>query len=60
MGVSKASDHIKIKIKIPNHSQKTPACSKAPNQDLKDMDDLYTFKIKMVIQNFEHLCIKDH
>ena len=41
MGVSKTSDHIKIHIKIPQ------ASSKAQNQDLKDMDGLCTFKIKL-------------
>ena len=38
MVVSKTSDHIHIKIKIPNPSQEPPAPSKAPNEDLKDMD----------------------
>ena len=46
MGISKASDHIKIKIQMPNPSQEPPASSKAPSQDLKDMDVLCTFKIK--------------
>ena len=40
MGVSKTSDHIKIKIKVPNPSQEPPESSKAPNEDLKDMDNL--------------------
>ena len=47
MGVSKTSDHIQIKIKMPNPSQEPPASSKAPNDDLKDMDVLCTFKIKI-------------
>ena len=47
MSVSKTSDHIQIKIKMPNPSQKPPASSKASNQDLKDMDVLCTFKIKI-------------
>ena len=47
MGVSKTSDHIQIKIKIPNPSQEPPASSKALNEDLKDMDVLCTFKIKI-------------
>ena len=46
MGVSKTSDHIKIKIKMPNPSQEPPASSKAPNEDLKDINILCTFKIK--------------
>ena len=53
MGVSKISDHIKIKIKMPNPSQEPPASSKAPNEDLKDMDVLCAFKIKMESQNLE-------
>merc|ERR1711954_570750 len=59
MGISKTSDHIQIKIKMPNPSQKAPASSKAPNQDLKDMGVLCSFKIKIESQNLEHLCIKD-
>ena len=71
MGVSKTSDyiqikikmtsdHIQIKIKMPNPSQETSAPTKAPNQDLKDMDVLFTFKIKKERQNLEYWCIKDH
>ena len=52
-------DHIQIKIKMPNPSQEPSASSKAPNQDLKDMDVLFTFKIKMDSQNFEQGCTKD-
>ena len=59
MGVSKTSDHIKIKIKMPNPSQEPPASSKAPNEDLKDMDVLCTFKIKIENQNLEYRCTKD-
>ena len=59
MDVSKASDHIKIKIEMPNLSQEPSASSKAPNEDLKDMDVLYTFKIKIESQNLDHGCIKD-
>ena len=54
IGVAKTSDHIKIKIKIPNPSQEPPAPTKAPYQDIKDMDVLCTFKIKIEIQNLEH------
>ena len=43
-GVSKTSEHIKIKIKMPNLSEETLVSSKASNQDLKDMDVLCTFK----------------
>ena len=51
MGVSKTSDHIQIKIKMPNPSQEPPASSKAPNEDLKDMDVLCTFKFKIENKN---------
>ena len=44
---------------MPNPSQEPPASSKAPNEDLKDMDVLCTFKIKIESQNSEHRCIKD-
>ena len=47
MGVSKSSDHIQIKIKMPNPSEEIPASSKAPNEDLKDFDVLCIFKIKI-------------
>ena len=47
MGVSKISDHIQIKIKIPNPSEEPPASSKDPNEDLKDMGVLCIFKIKI-------------
>ena len=59
MVVSKTSYHIQIKIKMQNPSQELPASSIAPNQDLKDMDVLCTFKIKIESQNLEHGYIKD-
>ena len=59
MGVSKTSDYIQIKIKMPNPSQEPPAPSKAPNEDLKDMDGLYTLKIEKESQNLDHEYIKD-
>ena len=46
-------------IKMPNPSQEPPASSQAPNEDLKDMDVLCTFKIKIESQNSDHGCIKD-
>ena len=58
-GVWKTSSHIKMKIKMPNPSQEPSAFSKAPNQDLKDMDVLCTFKIKIESQNSNHGYIKD-
>ena len=60
MGVWKYSDHNHIKTKMQNPSQETPAPTKAPNQDLKDLDVLFTFKIKIESQNFKYWCIKDH
>ena len=50
MGATKTSDHIQIKIHMPNPNQEPPASSKAPSQDLKDMDFLCTFKIKIESQ----------
>ena len=58
MDVSKTNDHIKIKNKMPNPSQEPPASSKAPNEDLKDMSVLCTYKIMIKSQNSEHGCIK--
>ena len=51
MGASKTSDHIQVKIKMPNPSQEPPVFSKAPNQDFKDMDVLCAFKIKIKSHN---------
>ena len=59
MVVSETSDHINIKIKIPNPSQKPPASFKATNQDSKDMYVGCTFKIKKDSKNLEHGCTKD-
>jgi len=36
-----SGNHIQIKIKMPNPSHEPPASSKAPNQELKDMDMLF-------------------
>ena len=58
MGISKTSDHIQIKIKMHKPSQEPPASSKAPNEDLKDMDVLCTFKIEIESQNLDHGYIK--
>ena len=60
MGISKTSDHIWIKIKMPNLSQKPPAPTNTSNHDLKDMDVLCNSKIKTESQNLEYRCIKDH
>ena len=47
MVVTKTSDYIHIKIKMPNPSQEPPVSSRAPNEDLKDTAVLSTFKIKI-------------
>ena len=44
---------------MPNPSHDPPGSSKAPNQDLKDMDVLCTFKIKIESQNSEYGCTED-
>ena len=56
---NKVPDHIKIKIRMSNPSQEPPASSKTPNQDMKDMDVLCTFKIKIESQNSDQGCVKD-
>ena len=56
MCVSMISDYIQIKIKMTNPSQEPPASSKAPKENLKDMDDLCSFKIKIESQNLVQLC----
>ena len=56
---NKTHDKIQIKNKMSNPSQEPPASSKAPNEDLKDMDVLCTFKIKIESQNSEYGCTKD-
>ena len=53
------NDHIQIKIKMANPNQEPPASSKAPNEDLKDMHVLCTFKMKIESQNLDHGYIKD-
>ena len=58
--LSEHSDPLCIMIKNPSPTQKHPASPKAPNQDLKDMDVLCTFKIKIESQNLAYGCIKDH
>ena len=44
---------------MPKPIQEPQASSKAKNQDLKDMDVLRTFNIKIESQNSEHGCTKD-
>ena len=55
MAASKTSDHIQIKINMPNPSEELPVSSKAPNEDLKEMDVLCTFKVKIESKNLEHV-----
>ena len=59
MGLSKTNDHFEIMVKMPNPSQEPPAFSKAPNEDIKDIDVLCTFKIEIKSQNLDHGYIKD-
>ena len=47
MGIPKTTDHFKIYIRMPNPSQEPKASSKAQTFDLKDMDVLGIFKIKI-------------
>ena len=47
MGVSRTIDKIKIKIRMQNPSQEPSASSKAPYQDLGDIDVLFFSKIKI-------------
>ena len=58
MGVPKTSGHIQIKIQMPNPIPEPPAYSKAPNEDLKDMDVLCNFKIKIESHKLDYWCIK--
>ena len=58
-GYSKTSVNIQIKIKMPQPSQEHQVFFKAPNQDLKEMDVLCTFKIKVESPNLENGCIKE-
>ena len=47
--------HIQVKIKTSNPNQEPPAPNKAPDQDLKHMDVLCTFKIEIKIQNLNQI-----
>ena len=59
MGLPKTSDYIQVMIQMSIPSQEPPASSKAPNQDLKDMDVLCSIKIEIESLNLEDECIKD-
>ena len=57
MGVSKTTDPIKVKIKIPLPREEPPVSIKTTIQDFKDMSVLCTFKIKIKSQNLDHGCM---
>ena len=59
MGISKTSDHIKIKIKMLNPSQELPSPFKAPNKDLKERYVFCTLIIKIESKNSNHGYTKD-
>ena len=59
MGVSKTSDYIQNKILMPYTNQELQASLKALNQELKDIDILCAFKVKIESQNPERWDIKD-
>ena len=59
MSVLKTTDHIQIKIKMPNPSQEPRASFKAPIEDLKDMYVLCACKINVESKNLDHGYIKE-
>ena len=59
MDETKTSDYTQFNIRMQNYSQEPLASSKAPNQDLEDMDVPYTFKMKIKSHNSEHGYITD-
>merc|ERR1711954_385855 len=59
VGIAKTRNHIQIKIKRMNPNLEPPASSKALKEDLKDMDVLCTFKIRIESQNLDHGFIND-
>ena len=50
MDVSNTSDHIQIKIKMPDPNQEPPVFCRASNQDKKNVDILCMFKRKSWIR----------
>ena len=50
--------HYVLKCKMQNLHQDPPASSKAQNEDLKDMNVLCTFKIKLESQNLDDGVVK--
>ena len=64
MVVSKTSDHIQIKIKMPNPSQEPPVSSKAPNDDIargrkKGIDQILIQYKKSVNDNLRYVVKND-
>ena len=59
MVVAKIMDHTQIKIKMPKPSQEPTLSSMAQHEDLKDLDIICAFKVKIESQNSNHGCIKD-
>ena len=59
MGVSKTSNHIQIRIMMHNSSQESLAYSKAPNQNIKDMDVLCNSNTHIESQKSKNCSIKD-
>ena len=51
MDIPKTNNNAQIKIKKPNPSQEPPASSKAPNEDIKDIDVLCTFEGEQLYPN---------
>ena len=47
VGFLKTSEHVQIKIKMPNPGQEPLAYSKVSNEALKDKNVLFIFKIKI-------------
>ena len=60
IGLSKTSDHIQIKIKIPNPSYDPPASPKAQILDLKDIGVLCTFKTKKESKTWNNVSSKNN
>ena len=59
MVVAKIMDHTQIKIKMPKPSQEPTLSSMAQHEDLKDLDIICAFKVKIESQNSNHGCTKN-
>ena len=59
MGVSMTSDHIQMKINMPNPDQEPPAPTKAQKNDSKDMDvQCSTIWTMVLSKTTDHIQIK--